>query len=375
MPILTKEVKVKANSMTIKYYEELGYEIPMKKSSKEYYRRTGKEFCYDLGKTFIVKVDDLQKGSDVKIDVLCDYCRKEILTLTYDQYTKRTKEVNKIACRNCYIQKAKETSLMRYGVDNYAKTKECHEKMKNTMLEKYGVEHNSNLPDYKEKFHNTCIERYGEYYNKQFVEKALETFRNKTGYSFPSQSPKIKEKIIQSYINKYGVDNPNKLPEIRKKATKTLYINSSQKTSKQQLYIYNTYKLMNEDVYLNYPISSFNADICFPMEKLDIEYDGGFHDGQVKMGKLTQEEFNHKEVIRDKIIKSEGYKVIRIKSKFDLLPSDNILLKMLSMAKEYFNTTSHTWINFDIDNLLIINSENKNVGGMFFDYGQLRKIK
>ena len=375
MPILTKEVEVKANSMNIKYYEELGYKIPTKKSTKEYYNRTGKEFCYDLGKTFTVKVNDLQKGSDVKVEVLCDYCHKEILTLKYDQYVRRTKDVNKIACRNCYAQKVKETSLIRYGIDNYAKTKECHEKMKNTMFEKYGVEHNSHLPDYREKFHNTCIKKYGESYNKQFVEMSLKSFYNKTGYKFPSQSPKIREKITQSYIDKYGVDNPSKSPEVRKKTAQTFYQNYSQKTSMQQFYIFNIYKSVDKTVCLNYPISSFNADICFPIEKLDIEYDGGFHDGQVKIGNITQEEFNHKELIRDKVIKSEGYRVIRIKSKFDLLPSDKILLQMLSMAREYFSATYHTWIKFDIDNSVMINAENKDANGIFFDYGELRKIK
>lgn len=395
--LLTKEVEVKIRNNDIKYYENLGYEIPKKKASESYYKRHKQELMYDLSKPIIVKVEDLTKGSHAVVQVLCDYCNKTIVDIPYYKYIYELECVDKIACKNCKGKKqidcnllkhgvrstseldlvkgkVKDSNLLKYGVDNYAKTKECHEKMKNTMLKKYGVEHNSQLPDYREKFHNTCTERYGEFYSKQFVEKALDTFYNKTGYKYPSQSPEIREKITQSYIDKYGVDNPNKSSKVREKTAKTLYANSSQKTSKQQSYIYNLYKLVTNVIYLNYPISSFNADICLPLEKLDIEYDGGFHDGQVKMGNITQEEFNHKELIRDKVIKSEGYKVIRVKSKFDKLPSDQILLQMLQDAHNYFSThPEHSWIEFNIDTSSIRNAEHKD--GIYYDFGELRTIK
>ena len=129
MPILTKEVEVKVNGKTIKYYENLGYEIPTKPASHNG-RSVKKEFVYDFSKTFKVKVDDLQPNSDIKIDVLCDYCHKEVLTMKRDQYTRSTKEINKIACKRCSPLKVKEVSMLRYGVDNYAKTQECKEKMK-----------------------------------------------------------------------------------------------------------------------------------------------------------------------------------------------------------------------------------------------------
>ena len=91
------------------------------------------------------------------------------------------------------------------------------------------------------------------------------------------------------------------------------------------------------------------------------------------MGKETQEEFNQKEIIRNNIIKRAGYKQITIISSKDFLPSDKILLKMLEQAKQYFNTTNHTWVVYDIDTSLVRNAENKE--GVFFDFGELRKIK
>lgn len=333
MPILTKEVEIKVNGKTVDYYKSLGYEIPMKKASKSYYKKTKKEFIYDLDKTFKVKVDDLQKGSNIKIDVLCDYCHKEILSMTYDQYIQRTKEVNKIACRKCYMQKVKEVSLLRYGVDSYTKTIECREKYMSTMLAKYGVKHNSQLPDYREKFHNTCVERYGENYRNQFT-KGL------------------------------------KSSEAREKRTKTLYANSSQMASKQQRYICELYRGV-----LNFPIKHYNIDVYLPNDNIVVEYDGGGHMLNVIMGQETIEEYNRKEIVRYNVIKKEGCKQIKIISKNDLLPSDDVLLQMLLTAKEYFNTTSHTWVSFDIDNSKMINIENKNIGGIFFDYGELHKIK
>ena len=64
---------------------------------------------------------------------------------------------------------------------------------------------------------------------------------------------------------------------------------------------------------------------------------------------------------------------MKIISSKDLLPSDEILLQMLSDAKQYFSDyQNHSWIEFDIDNSVIRNAENKN--GVSYDFGKLRKI-
>ena len=64
---------------------------------------------------------------------------------------------------------------------------------------------------------------------------------------------------------------------------------------------------------------------------------------------------------------------MRIISTSDLLPSDTILLQMLTKAKEYFSTyPQHSWYEFNIDTSLVYNAEHKE--GVFFDYGELRKI-
>lgn len=394
--ILTKEVKVKLWGKTVKYYNDLGYD--------------GKR-----GDVIVVKVEDLPKGSNVKIKYLCDYCEEEILTIVYADYVRRTKEINKMACKHCVPKKMSETCYLRYGVSNYINTEECHEKIRNTTKDRYGTMHYSQTQEFKEKRHKTCVERYGEDYHKQFMEKAFETFCNRTGYNFPSQSPDVRDKITQSYVNHYGVCHPQlshevrrqtektnleryghiapsrnekikekacvtnlqkygvkhvmQSPEIRSKANETLCKNGNQKTSKQQLYLYVLY-----GGEINYPISYYAADICKPEERLVIEYDGGGHDLQVALGKLTKEEFDKKEIKRYNAIKYEGYKQMIIVSSKDWLPSDQVLLQMLDYTRIYFsNYPSHSWIEFNIDTSSIRCAEQKN--GVFFNYGELRKIK
>lgn len=349
--LLTKEVKVIPSGKSIQYYRNLGYDAKYLKP-------------------LTVKIEDLQKNSDIKIQYLCDYCCKEILNIRYADFTHRTNELNKRACKNCLPQMVKEICLLRYGVDNYAKTKECHEKMESTMEKLYGVKHALQNKDILASCRNTCVEKYGEDYAKQFTEKAFETFREKTGYNYPSQSPEVREKITQSFLEHYGVFNGAQSPEVREKITQTLYANSSQKASKQQRYINELYQGI-----LNFPVKYYNVDICLSDDNIIVEYDGGFHMGNVVTGRETIEEYKRKEIIRNNIIKREGYKQIRIISSKDLLPSDPILLQMLSEAKQYFSETAHSWMTFDIDNSRMINAENRDTNGILYDFGTLRRIK
>ena len=329
MGIITKEVEVKVNSFTIKHYESLGYKIPLRKASKSSFYHTGKEFVYDFNNTFVVKVEDLQRRSNVKIDVACDCCGEPIHGVMYEDYCERIEMFGEYVCRNCNIDHYKDSCLKKYGVDNPAKLNEIKEKMAKTSLLRYGTMH-------------------------------------------PMQSIEIKKKTIQSCVDKYGCINPSQVPEVREKMSQTLYKNGTTPTSRQQLYIYKIYH-MNEQIKLNYPVACYNVDICFPEENLIIEYDGGFHNGQVKIGKLTQEEFNQKEIIRNNIIKREGYKQMRIISAKDLLPSDQTLLQMLQDARSYFSLyPNHSWIEFNIDSLTIRNAEHKE--GVLYFYGELRKI-
>lgn len=350
MPILTKEVEVRIHSNTVDYYKELGYNIPTKKSSKSYYEKTKKEFVYDFNKYITVKIEDLPIHSNIKIEVLCDECGKNISYIKYNDYTRCIEKTGTHVCRECWQKKTARTNKSKYGYEIPTKNKEIKEKIIKTNLERYGVPVYAKTQECHEKTKQTCLEKYG-----------VEHF---------AQLKEIKEKRERTCIERYGVPYVAQLPDIYEKVVKSRYISGTQTSSKQQRYLNSLYGGK-----LNYPIKYYYADICFQNQKLVIEYDGGFHNGQVKLGSLTQEEFDQKEIVRNSVIKREGYKQMRIISRKDLLPSDTILLQMLSIVREYFNTTSHTWINFDIDNSKMINAENKDAGGVFFNYGELRRIK
>ena len=82
MGLITKSVKVKWNAMTKKYYERLGYTFTK------------------MGEEFEVKIEDLQKGSNVKVKCICDNCGEES-NPTYNGYTKNVQKDGKTYCFRC----------------------------------------------------------------------------------------------------------------------------------------------------------------------------------------------------------------------------------------------------------------------------------
>lgn len=306
----------------------------------------GKNYVYDLWKKITVKVEDLPKRSNAKVRVICDNCGKETI-MSYAVYCISIENGGKHYCNKCFYIKSQETQLKKYGDTSYRRTDECKEKIRKTNMERYGVEFVSQAESVKEKCKQTNLERYG------FI------------CSF--QNEEVKRKSRENCLKKYGVEYTLQLPEVREKITNTLYKNSSQKASTQQRYLHKLYGGV-----LNYPIKYFSADICFPDEKLIIEYDGGGHLLNVETGRETPEEHEQKEIVRNNILKRAGYKQIHIISYTDKLPSDKILLQMLMNAKEYFNKTSHTWIEYYIDTSIVRNADN--IDGVFFNYGNLRRI-
>lgn len=85
---------------------------------------------------------------------------------------------------------------------------------------------------------------------------------------------------------------------------------------------------------LNVKLGKFYPDIT--LDNIVIEYDGSGHDLSVKFGAITTDQFLKKEKIREEFLIKNGYKVIRIISEKDLLPSDTRLLEILEYSKEEF---------------------------------------
>jgi len=190
------------------------------------------------------------------------------------------------------------------------------------LKENFGVTSNFQLKSVREKSRLTNIEKRG-------VEYAL-------------QSPEVRALIKKTVQERYGVDNVFQAEKFKEKAKQSLYNRGTQKCSRQQKHIAN---LLNGEI--NYPIGNCNVDVLLE-NSIICEYDGGGHDLTVKLGTISKKDFIKKERRREIFLKLKGFQTIKIISKNDLLPSDTVLLKMISEGIEYLKT-GHSWISFDID--------------------------
>lgn len=398
MPILTKEVEIKPNGKMIQYYKDLGYDAKW-------------------NQPLIIKIEDLSKGSKIRVEVECDIC-KDTKKVAYKDYVSSIEKYGYYTCLHCnYIKqqettkniygvyhasqllefkkkqqescqlkygvsnpmqsedikkKAQSTNYEKYGVKNVTQNAIIREKQKNTLMSNYGVDNPTKNKEIRELIEHNMVEKYGVKYPLQIpeaMEKARQTWIKKYNVDHPNKSNIVRNKTESTCLERYGVNNPLQSPEVREKITQTLYANFTQKSSRQQRYINNLYQGI-----LNFPIKHYNVDIYLSDDNLIVEYDGGFHMGNIITGRETQEEFNQKEIIRNNIIKREGYKQMRIISTTDKLPSDTILLEMLDFARNYFSIyPQHSWIEFNIDTSFVYSAEYKD--GIPYSYGSLRTIK
>lgn len=103
MGLITKEVEVGLIGRNIKWYEDKGYIIP-RRIDKNGKTRVKK------GTKIIVRVEDLQNCSIVKVNVKCDSCNKELKPIKWMAYLKCVKEDGKYYCGKC--------SNKLYGIEN-----------------------------------------------------------------------------------------------------------------------------------------------------------------------------------------------------------------------------------------------------------------
>ena len=339
--LLTKNVMVKWNPNNKEWYEGKGYIFTKWKDE------------------FEVKVEDLILSSKINIITLCDYCLEQnIITIcepTYFSYLRsKTNVVTKDCCMGCRKLKVKESNLLKYnwvnvfqlekvkikskntlqqnygvdvplhnsdirekarvtnntkyGFDHSASNLLVQEKNKKTNLERYGVEHYTQTDEYNIKTKATCVEKYGVEHSSQdekVKEKSRKTKILRYGVEYYSQTNECKEKCIETSLKNWGTEYPMQNEEIKAKVAKTLYNNGTCPTSSQQLVIYNLLKENNYIVELNYPLSRMNLDVAIFIDdiKIDLEYDcAHWHKDQQKDRR------------RDEFTKSQGWKILRIKS-------------------------------------------------------------
>src|SRR5690606_10000139 len=85
------------------------------------------------------------------------------------------------------------------------------------------------------------------------------------------------------------------------------------------------------------------------------EYDGGGHDLSVKLGTISQFEFDKKEKARTYFLFDLGWREIRLVSDSDKLPSDDILTSLIENAKLFLknNPNKSIIINLNDGTVLI----------------------
>jgi hypothetical protein len=209
--ILDKIVYVKMNSKHISKYRELGYD------------------CV-VGKLTPIKIEDLPKYSKCRINVICDFCNSKSEVL-YINYTKTLDKFDKYRCYDCGRNAIKQTCFDRYGVDNPTKLKKISEKIslnyknksdfekelmkenqKNTSFDKYGTWF-VNTQSYKKKVKETSIEKYGvDDYRKSdmFKNKVRNTIYERYGVlNLSHMTHEFKKSWFGNKIN--GLHQPSNL--------------------------------------------------------------------------------------------------------------------------------------------------------------------
>lgn len=123
------------------------------------------------------------------------------------------------------IEKAKETWMKKYGVNNPLKSNIIHDKIKETNMIKYGVERPLSSSEIREKSKETNQKRYGVdsvLESPEIRQKITETNLSKYGVGNPMSNSEIQNKMKETMIERYGVDNPAKCPEIAFKISSSL---------------------------------------------------------------------------------------------------------------------------------------------------------
>jgi hypothetical protein len=220
--ILTKEVELLINKNNLFFYKNSGYDV-------------------EIGKTILIPVSKLSKGSHLKIKVKCDFCDLE-KDLSYKNYNKSINTGNKYACsQKCSYkkkseilideegienifqsvkikEKIKKNNLIKWGVESYTKTNEFKEKYKKTCIDKYGVENPMKNNSIKDKSKDTNLKRWGGtgFESEEILNKIKSTNLKNWGTEIPSKSEKVKQKIKERMLEIYGETHNNLSEEFRK---------------------------------------------------------------------------------------------------------------------------------------------------------------
>ena len=212
-------------------------------------------------------------------------------------------------------EKRKNTSILRYGIDNIMKLEKTKKQIENTNIIRYGSKCPLQNKNVKEKTKQTNLKLYGsEIYSgtNDWKEKINKTSLKKYGTLYPNQSEIVKTHIKESCIEHFGVDNyrktnENKMrantPEVIQKAIDTKKKRHTLNTSKaEQLFREYLDNNFTNDFEYNYKseLYPFNCDFYIKSLDLYIEIQGSWTHGGHPFDKNNQEDLDRLEFMKSK---------------------------------------------------------------------------
>jgi len=259
--LISDWVKIKWNKRHKKHFISKGY----------YFTKIGDEF--------LVKAEDLTKGSHVHILILCDYCLEEgihtIISKTYKDYIQQNEKSNihKDCCKKCQYKKGREVNNIKYGCNAPLQNEHIKNKSKQTSLKRYGTEYPMQNEMVKNNFKNTCQEKYGVDNVFQLEEVKIlikQTNLNKYGVEYNMQNKEIKQKAINTCLDKYGVEYYSQTDECKEKMKNTSLKNWNTEYPLQNKEIRERIKQTNISKY-GYENSSQNKEIREKIQQTNLE--------------------------------------------------------------------------------------------------------
>jgi len=137
--LITKEVEIILHPMNIKHFENLNYEIPK-------YINIRNTLRVKKGTIIKVRIEDLLNNSEVKVDIKCDCCGKELKNVIWKNYLKYMKEDGKYYCNNCAKKLyGKENELKSRLKNGKSFEQWCIENNRQDILDRWDYELNNNI--------------------------------------------------------------------------------------------------------------------------------------------------------------------------------------------------------------------------------------
>jgi hypothetical protein len=209
-----------------------------------------------------VKPEQLQSGSNTRIDTKCEICGIE-RNIKYQAYYKNINSCEDYpiyTCDKCSHVKIKSYNRKKWGVDYFSQTSDYTDKFKKTMKEKWGVEYAQQSDIIREKTKKTNLEKFGvenPFFDNDMIKSK---FKEKWGVDHPSKLKEINDKIKST---KEKNNTSLSSPEIRKKIKETNNLRYGANTPNQSNILRNN-NITNDSnhiKYINEGVSEFRCDL------------------------------------------------------------------------------------------------------------------